>query len=283
MNDPTVHGDDTRGLAALLQRAIDDEPPSRFSTAEQARRGRNASRRRTALVGIGAVATVAVFALGAVAALDLHGGATRATLAAASESAGPSELSKDTVAATIADELGVTFRTVTVQERMKMPSGRPALDLYGALADPTGDTAFVFAMVGADAGPTGEPTTPPTRRESAPRLPSCGSDFTVGNDGPPESAYVGTCHWQVLSNGTVVIWRSGRAPGGYARSAAMLGRADSSGVFAESTNQAIVDPRTCVENEFEKHCKVAAIVQPDPGVTAQALGALLTSLEPLTR
>ncbi|MGH3463230.1 MAG: hypothetical protein ACRDP9_17360 [Kribbellaceae bacterium] len=282
MNDPMMKGDDTRGLTALLQRAVDDEPPSGFSAAEQVRRGRRARRRRTALASVSAVAAVAVVALVAVAVRGLADGATDATAgtpAPTTGSAGPSELTKDTVAATIEDALGVTFRTVKVQERMKMPSGQPALDLYGAIADPAGDTVFVFGMVGVDDGPT----TPPTGEETARTLPNCkASDFTVGTR-PPQSAYVGTCHSQTLSNGAVVIWRSGHAPGGYARSAAMLGRPDGSEVFVESTNQAIVDPRTCVENGTGKHCPVGAIVRPDPGVTAQALGDLLVSLEPLTR
>jgi hypothetical protein len=63
----------------------------------------------------------------------------------------------------------------------------------------------------------------------------------------------------------------------------MLGRPDGSLAFAESTNQATVDPHTCIENATGQQCPVAPIVRSDPGVTARALGDLLISLEPLTR
>lgn len=287
MNKPMIDGDDTRGVATLLHRAVADEPPLGFTVAEQVRRGEVARRRRMAFAGVGALATVAVLAVGVSGLAHWVMGTTASTTVSAATagsppataSAEPRVLKKSTVAAVIEDALGVTFRTVKVQERMTMPSGQPALDLYGAVDDPGGDTAFAFGMVGADPRPTA-----PTTAEEPRRTPTCaGSDFTVGSDGPPESAYVGTCHSRRLSNGAVVIWRSGNAPGGYARSAAMLERPDGSGTFVESTNQAIVDPRTCVEDSTGKHCPVSAIVRPEAGVTAQALGDLLISLEPVTR
>lgn len=295
MNNPTMNSDSTHGtdgLAALLQRAVDDEPPSEFSADQQVMRGRRARRGRSALTTVSAAATVTVVSLIAVGVRGLEGGVTDpaagvpsgasvavSTPAATSRSAASSGLTKDNVAATIENELGTTFRTVTVRERMRMPSGQPALSLYGAIADPAGDTVFIFGMAGRER----QPSTPPTHERTGLTLPSCnGSDFTVGSR-PPESAYVGQCHSRTLSNGAVVIWRTGRAPGGYARSAAMLGRPDGSGVFAESTNQATVDPSTCVENATGKHCPVGAIVRPDTGVTAEALGELLIAMEPLTR
>ena len=280
-----THHDESGGLGVLLRRAVDVEPALGFTADQLVARGRRARLVRGSLAGLSAVATVSVIALVALTVRGPGGGdggaATIGTLAAAPGNgpAATTSLSQHNLAATLQDQLGVTFRTVTVHERMRMPSGNPALDLHGSIADPTGDTAFAFGMVGVDDNSDGTHPSPGPRL-----LPDCnGSDFTIGNDGPPESAYVGTCTARTLANGTVVIWRSGRAPDGYARSAAMLGRPDGSGMFVESTNQAMVDPSTCIENSAGKHCPIAPIVQTDPGVTALALGDLLIALEPATR
>jgi hypothetical protein len=280
-----THHDDGNGLGVLLHRAVDEEPALGFTADQHVARGRRARRVRNALAGLSTVATVAAIALVAVTVRGPGGGdgdAATIGTAAGPLGTGPAAtnpLTQQTLVATLQDELGATFRTVTVHERMHMPSGNPALDLYGSIADPTGDTAFFFGMVGVEPDSDGYQPSPGPRL-----LPDCdGSDFTIGNDGPPEHAYVGTCTSQTLANGTVVIWRSGRTPDGYARSAAILGRPDGSGMFVESTNQAIVDPSTCIENSSGKHCPIAPIMRTDPGVTAQALGDLLVTLEPATR
>ena len=278
----THHDDDGSRLAVLLRRAVDDEPAPGFTADQLVARGRRARRVRGSLTGLGTVAAIAVIALVAVTVRGPGDEATTTTAPAAAPGTGTTpapSLTRDTLDATLQDQLGVTFATVHVHERMRMPSGQPALDLSGSIAGQTGDTAFFFGMVGVDNDTDGSHPSPGPRL-----LPDCnGSDFTIGNDGPPENAYVGTCSSRMLDNGAIVIWRSGRAPGGYARSAAMLGRPDGSGLFVESTNQAIVDPITCIENSSGKHCPIAPIVQTDPGVTAQALGDLLVTLEPATR
>jgi hypothetical protein len=266
-----THDDDGSGLGVLLRKALDDKSTPSFTADQQVARGRRARRVRSSLAGLSTVAAFAVIALVAVTVRGLIDGndVTIVTPAAppSTRSTAMTPVTQDTLAATLEDQLGVTFRTVKVQERMRMPSGNPALDLYGSIADRTGDTAFSFGMVGAEAG----------------RLPNCNStDFTLGSR-PPENAYVGTCTSRTLANGTVVIWRSGLAPGGYARSSAMLGRPDGSQVFVESTNQAIDDPSSCVENSSGKHCPITPIARKHPGVTAQALGDLLVALEPVTR
>ena len=114
-------------------------------------------------------------------------------------------MTRDTLDATLQDQLGVTFATVDVHERMRMLSGQPALDLSGSIAGQTGDTAFFFGMVGVDNDTDGSHPSPGPRL-----LPDCnGSDFTISNDGPPLNDWLGTCTSRSLDNGAIVIWRSG--------------------------------------------------------------------------
>jgi hypothetical protein len=56
--------------------------------------------------------------------------------------------------------------------------------------------------------------------------------------------YYGPCHISTLSNGSILIVRSGRtASGGFTMAQAVLIRPDGSGIFAENTNQTLMTPR----------------------------------------
>jgi hypothetical protein len=260
-------------VTALLRRALDDEPPAAFVADDLVGRGRRTRRRRRAAAGGCAVALVAVASAGVV---GLAGGDPATTpvpvAAGSTTSEVPERLTAENAERTIEDRLGIVFRDVNVHERMPAPDGAPALTVSGAIADPGGDSAFGFHLTGPDDGVT--------KRWQ----PTCeGSDFGNPGDRPAEEAYVGTCSTRTLANGAIVLWRSGRAPGGYARSSAMLGRPDGSWLAVEATNQAAVDPATCVESAAGKACPTGAVTRTEPAVTAEALRDLLVALEPATR
>ncbi len=265
-------------VTTLLQLAAEDAPPPAFDLDDVVARGRRVHHRRRALAGGGlALALVAGVSAGAIAVTRDPGtnAVTPARPAAEAEPGVPDRLTGDNAARTIADLLGVSFREVTVHERDPMPSGAPAVSLSAAIADARGDSSLSFHMMPAGTAPAAKPGR---------MRPTCdGSYFGNPGDGPPDEAYVGTCSTRTLGDGSVLLVRDGRAPGGYARAQAMLVRPDDSGMAVESTNQDTVDPKTCVETAFEKRCPVGPITRTDPGVTGDRLGDLLVALEPASR
>ncbi len=267
-------------LTALLQRTLDDEPPLGFGVDDLVAGGRRARRRRSAVAGAGSVTALVLVAAALVAgARDAKDSVAPARPASAgSLPAVPDSITKDNRATTVEQQLGVTFRDVTVHERDRMPSGRTSVSLYGAIEDAAGPSAMMLALMRPDAGLAAR-----EKAVHATGVPCDGYSFGNEGDTPPDAAYTGPCATRTLDGGVFVVERTGRTADGYARVIAMLFRPDGSGLATVVTNQDTVDPSTCVETAYSKNCPMAPITRPAPAVTARQLGDLLTALESATR
>jgi hypothetical protein len=96
--------------------------------------------------------------------------------------------------------------------------------------------------------------------------------------------YYGPCAIRRLTDGSILIERSGRtASGGFTKAQAVLIRPDGSGVFAEDTNQAMITVRTLPTHQGGHLAKPALPpgVRVEPAVGAGPLASLVRGLAAL--
>jgi hypothetical protein len=227
-------------ITTLLQTAVTDEPPTRLSQAEVVRRGRAV--RRRGRVAVGAAASVGVLGVATVAATL----ASSAAGGAAHHRAATVSLGRLTAAA----DHHATFAVRPARQSGAHVGGISATDLPGLVETSIGvdlvDAGVsVLAPTGAldlaaGIGVAGHPylnvqVVPAGNISSASE--SC-ADLTDLSS-PDSDGYVGPCSLQHLSDGSVLIVRSGETTtGGYRKAQADLILADGTAILAEDTNQA---------------------------------------------
>ena len=226
-------------VTALLQSALDDEPPASFTPVDILEKARSARRRRHgfALAGTSGVAA------GVVALVLVLGGtvqghsprlAAQLSLAALehtaatgrvghSAKAGPvhkvGRVSTSDLAALVEQDTGVTLADIDVAALP--PAG--VINMSAGIAV-TGDPYLNVQVAPAH---TMDTTTP-----------SC-AELSDLNSGSGDGFY-GPCSITQQPDGSTLVVRSGEtATGGYTMALALLIRPDGSGIFAENTNQGV--------------------------------------------
>jgi len=261
-------------VATVLHRALSDEPPLRLDPDDLLALGRR-DRRRRRLALATTTAAVVVMASAVTASLQQSPAGTSPVAVAPGgwgAPAVPDTVTEHNLAEVVAQQLEIEYREVVVHGRDQRAPGLSTMNLSAAVDDPVGDTALTLHFLAAN---------PDKPRRGAPH---CGDGSSFGNpgEGPAEDTYVGSCNDYTLESGAALEVKDLRSDA-YAKVQAILVRPDGSTILAQSTNQDSVDPKQCVETETGKDCPMGEITRPTTGVSAQALGDLLASLEPATR
>ncbi|HEY1915451.1 MAG TPA: hypothetical protein VGH27_07740 [Streptosporangiaceae bacterium] len=263
-------------ITAELRSAIDDEPPLGLRPADVILAARRVKRRRRACLagGVGAVAAVAVGAVAAVAAgsagpAPAHTG--QLSLAALTRTA-TSHPKAFAISSGHASADGVTAAQVFTL--FQQSTGTPLASAQASVLAPSGDLDLSAGLALPGQPSLNIQVTPAGTMETS--TPTCFelSDLSSGSG----DGYFGPCTIKRLSDGSILIERSGRTTtGGYAMAQATLIRPDGSGVFAEDTNQALTSVKQQVSIKEGKPA-LPPVLRAEPAVGTRALTNLVLAI-----
>jgi hypothetical protein len=267
-------------ITAELQSAIDDEPPLSLRPADVIVAARRVKRRRRACLAGGVAGGVAAVAAGAVAMLPGAAPASHAgplSLAALTRTAASSSHLKAVATSSgHASADGITAGQVIALFQPR--TGTSLASAQASVLAPSGDLDLSAALALPGQPSLNIQVTPAGTLETS--MPTCAelSDLSSGSG----DGYFGPCSINRLSDGSLLIERSGRTTtGGFTMAQATLIRPDGSGVFAEDTNQAALSVKQEVSiKESERTGKPALppVVRTDPAVGTRALTNLVLAI-----